>query len=506
MRIIQAGFEILAATPDLEKVIELGGRVCYKSEDKITDESAEKFVAKIRSINHESVLEHGSITVKFVVDRGVSHELVRHRLASFSQESTRYCVAGETLLNTTNPHNRLTVSDLFANKTASRNGAWKRMRIRQLNERTGELEYANVEDVFYMGEKPTITVTTKLGYKLTLTNDHEVYTRDGYIQAGELSLSSDVAVNGTENLYQNEAWLRHQYTVLNKTAVQIADEFDFNVSTVKKWVRKHGLPSKPHSYWNKGCTPWNKYASETDPRVAAQANALREHHWDKGRVTVAKANRVVKPSEHTYHKLVGDSCELCSSTEALQIHHVDENRDNNTRGNLKTLCTSCHQRVHSKNLEVVHYDRVVSIEDGGVVPVYDISMASEFHNFIADGVVVHNCNYGKDKFGNEITVIDIRGGFPNISLRSRNAWAELCRQAEIQYFEMLDAGSTAQEARAVLPNSLKTEVVMTANPREWRHVFKLRCAEAAHPQMREVMLPLRDQFAKRWPALFADLK
>jgi len=70
--------------------IERAGRVCYKSEDKITDGSAELLIKKIIKSGHESVLEHQSITVKFCVDRGVSHELVRHRLCSFSQESTRY--------------------------------------------------------------------------------------------------------------------------------------------------------------------------------------------------------------------------------------------------------------------------------------------------------------------------------------------------------------------------------------------------------------------------------
>lgn len=71
--------------------IERCGRVCYRSESKITDDSAEKFVQNLIKRQHEAVLEHASFTVKFVCDRGVSHELVRHRLASFCQESTRYC-------------------------------------------------------------------------------------------------------------------------------------------------------------------------------------------------------------------------------------------------------------------------------------------------------------------------------------------------------------------------------------------------------------------------------
>ena len=71
--------------------LELIGRTCYKSEDKITEESAPKFVAALIKRGHEAMLEHASITVKFVTDRGISHEIVRHRIASFAQESTRYC-------------------------------------------------------------------------------------------------------------------------------------------------------------------------------------------------------------------------------------------------------------------------------------------------------------------------------------------------------------------------------------------------------------------------------
>lgn len=93
MKIIKPSYEIRS---DIEgsqilKNIERAGRTCYKSEDKITDESAPKFIKMLIDRGHESVLEHEKVTVLFVCDRGVSHELVRHRIASFSQESTRYC-------------------------------------------------------------------------------------------------------------------------------------------------------------------------------------------------------------------------------------------------------------------------------------------------------------------------------------------------------------------------------------------------------------------------------
>lgn len=93
MKLIKSYYEILSKIEgmDLLQNIERAGRTCYKSEDCITNESAEKFIKMLISRGHESVLEHEKISVLFVCDRGVSHELVRHRIASFSQESTRYC-------------------------------------------------------------------------------------------------------------------------------------------------------------------------------------------------------------------------------------------------------------------------------------------------------------------------------------------------------------------------------------------------------------------------------
>ena len=93
MRIIDPSIEILSDV-DANKImrnIETCGRVCYKSENMINEDSARKFIKRIITSGHESVLEHEKLTIKFVCDRGVSHEIVRHRIASYSQESTRYC-------------------------------------------------------------------------------------------------------------------------------------------------------------------------------------------------------------------------------------------------------------------------------------------------------------------------------------------------------------------------------------------------------------------------------
>ena len=93
MKIVKASFEVLGNVDGnaILKSIEAAGRTCYKSEDRITEDSATRFVSGIIKSGHESVLEHQSISVRIICDRGISHELVRHRIASFSQESTRFC-------------------------------------------------------------------------------------------------------------------------------------------------------------------------------------------------------------------------------------------------------------------------------------------------------------------------------------------------------------------------------------------------------------------------------
>lgn len=113
------------------------------------------------------------------------------------------------------------------------------------------------------------------------------------------------------------------------------------------------------------------------------------------------------------------------------------------------------------------------------------------------------CNYSDEQFSTAITVIQPCYFLPNTPVY--RIWKHACETAETAYFDLLNEGCKPQEARAVLPNSLKTEVVMTANIREWRHFLRLRCAPAAHPQMREVATQLLEAVHEKIPVLFDDI-
>lgn len=111
------------------------------------------------------------------------------------------------------------------------------------------------------------------------------------------------------------------------------------------------------------------------------------------------------------------------------------------------------------------------------------------------------CNYSKEKFGNELTFIK-PCFFTDIMM---GIWEDAMQQAEKTYLIMTKNGVSAQEARSVLPNSLKTEIIMTMNLREWRHFFKLRTSMKAHPQMREIAVPLLQKFRNIIPVVFFDI-
>lgn len=124
-------------------------------------------------------------------------------------------------------------------------------------------------------------------------------------------------------------------------------------------------------------------------------------------------------------------------------------------------------------------------------------------------------NYSKDKFGNEIGYIDIAGGIAldtkmkDLPVETIDAiiseWHQACIDAEKHYMKMLELGATPQIARSVLNNSTKSDINVTMNLREWRHFFELRCDAPAHPQMRELVIPLLKEMSEVIPIVFDDL-
>lgn len=113
------------------------------------------------------------------------------------------------------------------------------------------------------------------------------------------------------------------------------------------------------------------------------------------------------------------------------------------------------------------------------------------------------CNYSHEKFSKELTVI--KPMFWHEDSKEYKIWLEIMNEIEEKYNKLIEMGAKPQEARSILPNSLKTEIIVTMNLREWRHFFKLRTSMRAHPQMREVALMILEKFKKEIPVFFDDI-
>ncbi len=114
------------------------------------------------------------------------------------------------------------------------------------------------------------------------------------------------------------------------------------------------------------------------------------------------------------------------------------------------------------------------------------------------------CNYSQDKFGRELTFI--KPCYWEEGDERYKIWEETMIQIEREYFNLIEKGALPQEARSILPNSLKTEIYVTMNLREWRHFLKLRTSKAAHPQMRQIALMTYNIFNEKLPVIFEDIE
>ncbi len=114
------------------------------------------------------------------------------------------------------------------------------------------------------------------------------------------------------------------------------------------------------------------------------------------------------------------------------------------------------------------------------------------------------CNYSQDRFGNELTFID--PCFWEKDSEAYALWEKQMQSAEDSYLALLKAGATPEQARSVLPNSLKTEIMVTMDLREWRHYLRLRTSKRAHPQIREISIPILRKFQELLPVVFEDIQ
>lgn len=503
--------KLLTKTQNMLDVVYTGARTCYNAGSpidmwfdvcNIPTDKKKTMLSKVFESGHLSTSEHAYFTFAIEgISRACSHQLVRHRHAS-------YCLAGDTIIKQRSHGESRTIKELYESAPQYN----KSRRIRCINEATRELQYDPIKEVVYSGKKPVYEVTTNFGYKIKSTMQHRFFTQDGWKKLEELSIGDTVYVNGVV-AYQDKDWLNNQYNILNKSQEEIGEICGVSKHTVRKWIRKHNLQKELGS-WSIGKEPVNKGRTKNDYepmlRVSQKLIGNTNYHILHGEDNPMWRGDNVGISggyfrTHKLNKKIG-ICSNCGSMGYTELHHIDKNPTNSNNSNIMELCQKCHKAIHKGEIkEVVIPNTIISIEYVGIVDTYDISMAGDNHNFIANGFVVHNSQQSqryveiKEDLKSLLNLRDeaINNGCITskslinlldkyfVGITEENAGAYL--DCLIHYVAQTTQGKKPEDARNILPNATKTNIVVSMNLRELMHLCNERLCTRAQGEIRKMV-------------------
>ncbi len=467
-----------------------------------------------------------AVTISFLINRATSHELVRHRPASYCQE----CISGDTKVTSD-----YTIKQLF-DRSKTRYGRThnKTIDLKSVDE-FGNIVKNKIIEVFHKGKGTVYEVTTKLGYKIQTTLNHEFMVEDNkFTLLRDLRVKDKIVVNGRPLLRTelSRSDMTRLYVEEDFTVQQIADHIakgpvryngglfnrvirelrEYKIYDPTKNPEKYNKNHKSTSWKGNGQhflnddnEPWNKGLSEYDhPSIKKQANTLREYHHANG-YGEKNSNYSGGSSGHVKAQELKSEiveCELCKSSKRLEVHHKDRIKENNIESNLIKVCCKCHNKLHHgwQVGTITHLDEIESIEKIGETDLYDLEMQAPHHNYVANGFVVHNsqryCSYR-----DELEVI-LPPHYQKLETDSEelnyNCWKDGVEAVENIYKFLINKDNPskerAEQARSILPNCTATRITVTAVIPEWRWIFYLRTSKAADPSMRQIMLKVQENF------------
>jgi thymidylate synthase (FAD) len=443
------------------------------------------------------------------------------------------------------------------------------MKLRSCDEVTGEIIHTQVVDVWESGVKQVFKVTLENGRSLKMSKDHRCLTDQGWLTleqasglqvnaAGGVSWQSDApafAVNGLP-AYQDAAWLRDRRA--EGLDIQgIADRAGTSYHTIRKYLKKYGLQfSAKEKAQLSGLVQRGSRRTFAKPRqfndswraaVRAARSGRASNFW-KGGITSERANigRWTSEQAARVHARFDYACAICKSKEDLHAHHIDpvwhaprKARDFN---NLMTLCSNCHDRLHADNLElsllavvesgqsladfwldkarqprprskrlprttklVRTYSRIQRVELVGEEMTYDLEVAGPYHNFVADGFIVHN---SVNEYSGRYSLMPMlfhtpsaeqlqtqsksnnqgRSGTPVTAAQYDDAvarWNQIRKLSRDTYEHMTSNDFARELARIDLPLSTYTQWYWKIDLHNFLHFLKLRVDRHAQWEIQE---------------------
>jgi thymidylate synthase (FAD) len=425
----------------------------------------------------------------------------------------------------------------------------KKMQLRVLNEETQIFEVGHINEVFIQGLQPVYRLTLEDGRTLDCTEKHQLLTENGWKTmetAVNLQLNDDRQVvsfnpdcrlmtNGVvvgAGLYREKAWLQEKISA-GLTSIEMAKEAGCSVEAVKKWVYHYGLKlnlAKPgtENPWNRGLKGAYQLNLSPEGRQARRERSRQftrrgenSHFWKGGvtsdRMAIGAWTRTIAPQVHEKFNYICQSCGERGGR--LHAHHLLPVYSHPEKGydieNLVTLCEPCHTKIHSQNLELTfaqnftiieslpdkpkpmgrtlkaHPMKVVQVKYLGYQPTYDLSVEGPWHNFVGNGVVVHNSmRYTGTRVAEvaqglrdveEIFYLRPIGNYSDrqgkkypYTAEQRRADLAWCLEAAKRYQADIEAGWSEEHARGKLPFDYRQHFVVSFNVRSFMHFLDLR--------------------------------
>lgn len=372
----------------------------------------------------------------------------------------------------------------------------------------GEIVKNKIADVWLSGHRKVYRVTSALGFQITTTDNHKFLTPDGYKELRELQPGSLVMMNGIP-AYQDRTWLEQRYVTERLVIDEIAKLAGCSYHTIRKWIRVHKLHVSRkevssrsidrHGVFGKGET------KTTNPKLAERASKLSavkkgkpcyaagaQHHSFKG------DDATINAGHYRARKTVDERvCQICGSSQAIEIHHKDKNPLNNDPSNLAVVCQSHHKMFHGQEvLLVAHPVEITSIEELPPEDVFDIQMEGE-SNLVVNQFVVHNSfRYvpiedsddfyipatfrAQSKTNRQASSGEISEDNNAIAL---TIYRSQCEASYAAYQNLLKLGVGREQARGVLVPSVYTSWVWTVSLQAVLHFIGLRKGEGAQKEI-----------------------
>jgi len=390
-------------------------------------------------------------------------QVIKHALKL--EGTIKACVDGEARVLLENDYGRTKCKKI---KNLFKDG-FKGKKIRAYDLEKDILFFDEIVDVFYQGKKQTIEIEcahlNKKSNKVSVTLDHKILTKKGWVEAGEIVLGDYVATNGIIKINRREKKKNIPWNK-GKKGLQVA--------------------------WNKGLKgqiPWNKGLTKYDSDIIMNSSIRMSGENNPAKLDYVKELNRERSFKHgRYSKEFQDllkennKCEICGEIKFLDRHHKDKNRDNNKRENILLVCKRCHNKLHNHSMKInpemtIHFKKVIAIRDSGLKDTYDIAMKSDNQNFVVNRLIVHNC--GSHAAAVIISADDLTKGAKGNLVRRSDLTVSNWDMEDSEYMGLMKLDVLGLNTLSVLDEVKKTvfknhnkEIIFDKIPLDDKNIYK----------------------------------